>query len=64
MKLLKVLEELNGGYVLNKNPKNIKLSNIFHALDQKVKTVGCKKDSKKDAMVNQQSVLLMNYGMS
>ena len=36
-----------GGYVLNKNPNDIKLTNIFHAVDEKVKTVQCKKESKK-----------------
>ena len=36
-----------GGYVLNKNAKEIKLTNIFDAVDEKVKTVQCKKDSKK-----------------
>ena len=37
----------NGGYILNKNPNEIKLTNIFNAVDEKVKTVQCKKDSKK-----------------
>ncbi len=37
----------NGGYVLSKNPKQIKLIDIFLALDETVKTVGCKKDSKR-----------------
>ena len=36
-----------GGYILSKNAKEIKLSNIFNAVDEKVKTVQCKKDSKK-----------------
>ena len=36
-----------GGYVLLKKPKEIKLTNIFHAVDEKVKTVQCKKESKK-----------------
>ena len=36
-----------GGYVLNKKAKEIKLTNIFDAVDEKVKTVGCKKESKK-----------------
>ena len=36
-----------GGYVLNKKAKEIKLSNIFDAVDEKVKTVKCKKESKK-----------------
>ena len=36
-----------GGYVLNKKAKDIKLTNIFDAVDEKVKTVQCKKESKK-----------------
>ena len=36
-----------GGYILNKKAKEIKLINIFEAVDEKVKTVQCKKDSKK-----------------
>ena len=36
-----------GGYVLNKNAKEIKLTNIFEAVDEKIKTVQCKKESKK-----------------
>ena len=36
-----------GGYVLKKRAKEIKLTNIFEAVDEKVKTVQCKKDSKK-----------------
>ena len=36
-----------GGYILNKKAKEIKLTNIFEAVDEKVKTVQCKKDSKK-----------------
>ena len=36
-----------GGYVLCKKPNEIKLTNIFHAVDEKVKTVQCKKESKK-----------------
>jgi len=45
--IVKSVRGSNGGYVLRKDPKNIKLSEIFQAVDQKVKTVGCKKDSKK-----------------
>ena len=45
--IVKSVRGTNGGYVLKRDPKNIKLSEIFKALDQKVKTVGCKKDSKK-----------------
>ena len=36
-----------GGYILNKKPFEIKLSNIFKAVNEQVKTVQCKKESKK-----------------
>ena len=36
-----------GGYFLTKSPEEIKLLSIIKAVDEKVKTVGCKKDSKK-----------------
>ena len=36
-----------GGYVLNKNPRQKKLSEIFLALDENVKTTVCEKHSKK-----------------
>ena len=37
----------DGGYVLSKSPGEIKLSSIINAVDEKVKTVGCNKESKK-----------------
>ena len=36
-----------GGYVLSKAPEEIKLSSIIHAVDEKIKTVKCKKESRK-----------------
>tara|TARA_B100000963_G_scaffold111222_1_gene96844 strand:- start:73 stop:498 length:426 start_codon:yes stop_codon:yes gene_type:complete len=45
--IVKSIRGINGGYVLSKDPNDIKLTNIFHAVDEKVKTVQCKKDSKK-----------------
>jgi Rrf2 family iron-sulfur cluster assembly transcriptional regulator len=45
--IVKSIRGTHGGYVLSKKPIEIKLINIFHALDEKVKTVKCKKDSKK-----------------
>ena len=36
-----------GGYVLSKAPEEIKLSSIIHAVDEKIKTVKCKKESKR-----------------
>ena len=38
---------VNGGYILKTNPEQIKLSNIFSAVQEEVKTVQCKKESKK-----------------
>ena len=38
---------IQGGYILKKKTKDIKLTNIFEAVDEKVKTVQCKKESKK-----------------
>ena len=37
----------SGGYSLAKSPEEIKLSNIINAVDEEVKTTGCKKHSKK-----------------
>jgi len=36
-----------GGYSLVKSPEEIKLSSIIEAVDERVKTIGCKKESKK-----------------
>ena len=45
--IVKSVRGTQGGYVLNKNLNEIKLNNIFHAVDEKVKTVQCKKESKR-----------------
>ena len=45
--IVKSIRGTNGGYILTKNPDQIKLANIFHAVDEKVKQVQCKKESKK-----------------
>ena len=45
--IVKSIRGNQGGYVLSRHPNEIKLTNIFHAVDEKVKTVQCKKDSKK-----------------
>ena len=37
----------SGGYVLSKPPGDIKLLSIIRAVDEKIKTVKCKKESKK-----------------
>ena len=45
--IVKSIRGTQGGYILNKHPTEIKLTNIFHAVDEKVKTVQCKKESKR-----------------
>ena len=37
----------SGGYVLSKSPNEIKLLSIINAVDETIKTVKCKKESKK-----------------
>ena len=46
-KLVKSVRGPSGGYVLDKNPKEIRISNIISAVDEQIKTLNCKKDSKK-----------------
>ena len=44
---MKSIRGTNGGYILNKEPEEIKLANILSAVDEEVKTVQCKKEAKK-----------------
>ena len=37
----------SGGYILSMSPEKITLSSIIKAVDERVKTLGCKKESKK-----------------
>ena len=46
-RLVKSIRGPSGGYILEKNPKEIRISNIIFAVDEQVKTLNCKKDSKK-----------------
>ena len=46
-KLVKSIRGASGGYILEKNPKEIKISNIIFAVDEQVKTLNCKRESKK-----------------
>ena len=45
--IVKSVRGANGGYILNKDPEQVKLSNIFIAVDEQVKTIHCKRESKK-----------------
>jgi Rrf2 family iron-sulfur cluster assembly transcriptional regulator len=46
-KLVKSSRGVKGGYILEKPASEIKLSNIINAVDEKVKTLNCKKQSKR-----------------
>ena len=46
-KLVKSSRGAKGGYVLDKPASEIRLSNIIYAVDEEVKTLNCKKSSKK-----------------
>ena len=46
-RLVKSVRGPQGGYILEKKAKDIKLSSIMFAVDEEVKTLSCKKDSKK-----------------
>ena len=50
--IVKSIRGKNGGYILTKEPSQIKLSNIFSAVDEKVKTLLCKRESKKGCNSN------------
>ena len=45
--IVKSTRGVKGGYILTTKPDQIKLSNIFSAVQEEVKTVQCKKESKK-----------------
>ena len=45
--LVKSIRGAKGGYVLESSPENIKISNIIAAVDEEVRMLNCKKESKK-----------------
>ena len=45
--LVKSIRGAKGGYILVKSANEIKISNIIFAVDEEVKTLNCKKESKK-----------------
>ena len=44
-KIVKSIRGNKGGYVLNKKASEVKISEILLAVDEKIKTIGCKKHS-------------------
>ena len=45
--LVRSVRGAKGGYVLQNSPDEIKISNIITAVDEEVRTLNCKKESKK-----------------
>jgi Rrf2 family iron-sulfur cluster assembly transcriptional regulator len=45
--IVRSVRGVNGGYVLKSTPNEIKLATIFSAVNEEIKTVQCKKESKK-----------------
>ena len=45
--IVKSIRGKKGGYTLKKTPDEIKISDILSAVEEKVKTIGCQKHSKK-----------------
>ena len=45
--IVKSIRGSSGGYILNQEPEQITLSNIFSAVDEKIKTLQCNRESKK-----------------
>ena len=60
-KLVKSVRGVKGGYALDKPASEIKLSNIFLAVNEEVKTLNCKKDSKRGC--NNKSVKCITHNL-
>ena len=60
-KLVKSSRGSQGGYVLEKPATDIKISNIFYAVNEEIKTLNCKKDSRKGC--NNKSVKCITHDL-
>ena len=60
-KLVKSVRGVKGGYALDRPASEIKLSNIFHAVNEEIKTLNCKKDSKKGC--NHKSIKCITHNL-
>ena len=61
-KLVKSIRGAKGGYVLETSPEEIKISNIITAVDEEVKMLNCKKDSKKGCNNKSTKCITHNLG--
>jgi len=53
----------SGGYVLSKPPEEIKLLSIINAVDEKIKTLKCRKESKRGCNHKSIKCITHNFGM-
>ena len=60
-KLVRSVRGVKGGYALEKPASEIKLSNIFYAVNEEVKTLNCKKESKKGC--NNRSIKCITHNL-
>ena len=60
-KLVKSVRGVKGGYILERPASEIKLSNIFQAVNEEIKTLNCKKDSKKGC--NNKSIKCITHNL-
>ena len=60
-KLVRSVRGVKGGYALEKPASEIKLSNIFYAVNEEVKTLNCKKESKKGC--NNKSITCITHNL-
>ena len=60
-KLVRSVRGVKGGYALDKPASEINLSNIFKAVNEEVKTLNCKKESKKSC--NNKSVKCITHNL-
>ena len=60
-KLVKSSRGAAGGYILDKPASEIKLSNIIYAVDEEVKTLNCKKNSKRGC--NHKSIKCITHNL-
>ena len=59
--IVKSVRGINGGYILVKTPKELKIIDILSALDQKIRTIRCKKDSKKSCNGKSSKCITHNF---
>ena len=60
-KLVKSVRGVKGCYALERPASEIRLSNTFHAVNEEVKTLNCKKDSKRGC--NNKSVKCITHNL-